>query len=97
MGLNYIDVLEKLFSTLNQIGENIGRFQQYEAFFGESERLKSALGLIYADILKLAVGAAIFYRRNGFSEGARTSCVYNMRLIVLMGLRKFRDEHLPQF
>jgi hypothetical protein len=71
--------------------------QQYEAFFGESERLKSALGLIYADILKLAVGAAIFYRRNGFSEGARASCVYNMRLIVLMGLRKFRDEHLPQF
>jgi hypothetical protein len=70
---------------------------RYEAFFGESERLKSALGLIYADILKLAVGAAIFYRRNGFSEGARASCVYNMRLIVLMGLRKFRDEHLPQF
>ena len=65
-GLNHIDVLEKLFATLNRIGENIGRFQQYEALFGESERMQYALALIYTDVLEISVGAALFYRKNGF-------------------------------
>lgn len=65
-GLNHVDILEKLFATLNRIGENIGRFQQYEALFGESERMQYALALIYTDVLELSVGAALFYRKNGF-------------------------------
>lgn len=65
-GLNHIDVLEKLFAILNRVGENIGRFQQYEALFDKSERMKHALALIYADVLELSMGAALFYRKNGF-------------------------------
>lgn len=65
-GLNYIDVLEKLFAILNSVGENIGRFQQYEALFKDSEHMKHALALIYADVLELTVSAALFYRRNRF-------------------------------
>ena len=66
MGLNHIEVLEKLFGVLNRVGENIGRFQQYEALFKDSERMKQALALIYGDILELAVGAALYYRKKGF-------------------------------
>lgn len=90
-GLNHIDVLEKLFATLNRIGENIGRFQQYEALFGESERMQYALALIYTDVLELSVGAALFYRKNGFRTYFLASLIAH-RLICPSG-SKFFIQH----
>ncbi len=65
MGFNHIDLLEKLFVLLNRVGETSGRLQQYEAWFKDSERIEHALALIYADVLELAVGATLFYHKNG--------------------------------